>query len=77
MSVAELIPSNLADEAKVRRKELAEWLGVTVATIAAWEAEGRLPKPRRVGPKTLIYNLGEVRAALRKLDEEPKRRKAK
>lgn len=71
MAFAELIPAHLPDTEKVGARVVAEWLGVTVTTVKAWAKEGRLPQPHRLGPRKSYFLIGELRVALRKL-EEPK-----
>jgi hypothetical protein len=68
MTVTELIPPNLGDNEKVSPGIVAEWLGVSPATVKAWSRVGRLPPPIRLGPRTAYYLIGELRAALARMD---------
>ena len=71
MSLADLVPKDLPDAAKVKVKQVAEWLGITDSTVTVWEKNGRLPKLHRLGPRTSYFLAGELRAALNKLEEKP------
>jgi predicted DNA-binding transcriptional regulator AlpA len=70
MVAAALIPPELGDNEKVSPGIVAGWLGVSRTTVKAWSADGRLPPPVRLGPRTQYYLVGELRAALARLDTE-------
>lgn len=38
--------------------------GVSRATVWRWVAAGRIPAPRKIGPATTVWNVGELRADL-------------
>jgi excisionase family DNA binding protein len=50
--------------------EVAEYLRVTVRTLATWRAEGRGPRPLRVG-RGIRYRRSDVDAWLERQAEEP------
>ncbi len=69
MKGPDLIPPHRADHEIMRTAEVAKLLGVSPTTVANWSREGRLPKPIRLGTKTLAYNVGQLRAALLRLSQ--------
>lgn len=60
----------LPPSAQVPASTLAALLDVSQITIWRWSKTGRLPAPRKFGPGTTRWNVGEVRAALAKLGAE-------
>lgn len=64
MKLADLIPAGLKDEEVVKASDVARWLGVTTQTLIIWSAAGRLPARLQLGPRTNVYRIGELRAAL-------------
>jgi excisionase family DNA binding protein len=48
-------------------RTLAQWLGVSQATIWRWVRSGRLPSPQKLGENTTRFQVGAVRAALAKM----------
>lgn len=58
----------LPASAQVPAKTLATLLDVSTMSIWRMAKDGRLPKPRKLGPNTTRWTVGEVRAALAKLN---------
>jgi predicted DNA-binding transcriptional regulator AlpA len=58
----------LNGEVFVRARRLAEILSVNRATVWRWSRAGRLPKPHRIGPGTVVWRLADVYKALDRLD---------
>lgn len=54
----------LPDSARLRVKSVAAVVGVGVATIWRWVSEGRFPAPRKIGPNTTVWSVGQVRGFL-------------
>ena len=75
MTLEEMIPAELPDDARVRVNEVAEWLGVGVHCVYKWAKNGRLPQLYKLGPRTQFFLVGEIRESLRKLEEQPKKRR--
>jgi len=55
---------SLPDSAEVRLPTVAALFGISKATAWRWSRAGRLPAPRRHGPRTTSWNVGELRAVL-------------
>jgi len=51
--------------------DLAEWFAVSPRTIHNWTRQGILPRPKRISPRKQLWNVEEVRAALKRLEEDP------
>ena len=51
----------LSDSAHVRRRIVAGWLDVSLATLYRWEAKGLITARVKIGGATL-YNVGLLRA---------------
>lgn len=58
---------NLPDAAQARVPTVAALIDASIPTVWRMAAEGRLPKPRRIGKKHTAWNVGELRAALKAL----------
>jgi prophage regulatory protein len=54
----------------IRPLEIAENLGVDVATIWRWVKAGILPKPFRPTQRTTVFDAEQVQAALDKMQAE-------
>lgn len=54
---------SLPDSANVRIKVVTALYGVGSATVWRWVQSGRLPKPRKIGPNTTAWRVGELRRA--------------
>lgn len=54
----------LPDAAHVRLPTVKALLGVSQASIWRGVAAGKIPKPRKLTPKTSAWNVGELRAFL-------------
>lgn len=55
---------NLPDSAYIRLPVLKRLYGVSSATIWRGVKAGRIPKPRKLSPRTTCWNVGELRQAL-------------
>ena len=58
-----LTPSTFlpADDAFVRARECAAFLGIGLSTWWAWVKNGRVDRPIKLGPKTSVWQAGYVR----------------
>lgn len=67
---SELIPEaltqfdHLPDSAYIRLPVIKRLYGVSSATIWRGVKAGRIPKPRKLSPRTTCWNVGELRQAL-------------
>jgi predicted DNA-binding transcriptional regulator AlpA len=52
---------SLPDSAHVRQKDVEGLLGVSGATVWRWVRTGRLPQPRKLGPRITAWNVGDLR----------------
>jgi predicted DNA-binding transcriptional regulator AlpA len=52
---------SLPDSAHVRQKDVEGLLGVSGATVWRWVRTGRLPAPKKLGPRTTAWNVGDLR----------------
>src|SRR5262245_60427889 len=50
--------------------ELARWFGVSPRTVVNWSKQGILPRPLRISPRKTLWNVEQVREALKRLEEE-------
>lgn len=53
----------LPDSAYVRLPVVAALRGISHMTVWRWSRCGRLPAPRKIGPKVTAWNVGELRRA--------------
>lgn len=66
---ARAIPASLAqfddlpDSASVRLPVVAALNGISAPTVWRWVKAGRLPAPRKAGPNTTVWSVGELRRA--------------
>lgn len=52
-------------QAAMRAKQTAEYVGVSVATVWRWTKERHdFPRPRRIGPNTVVWMRGDLDAFL-------------
>lgn len=58
----------LPNSAHVRLPVVAALFGCSPATIWRRVAEGRLPKPKRFGPRMSAWSVAELRAALASME---------
>jgi len=65
------IPAHLKDSDVLKATELAAMLGVQSKTIARWSRWGLLPQPSRLSRRILRYSVGQVRAALVRMNSSP------
>ncbi len=54
----------LPDSAHVRLPIVAQLFSIGPATVWRWSKEGRLPAPKKLGPATTAWNVGELRRTL-------------
>lgn len=52
------------DAAHVRVHVVATIYGVSVPTVWRWARDGRIPSPRKLGPGTTVWNVGDLRRDL-------------
>lgn len=69
MSIPSQIPSEpsfdaLPNAAHVRLRMVATLYGTSPSNVWRWVKEGRIPKPRKLGPQTTVWNVGDLRRAL-------------
>jgi hypothetical protein len=50
-----------ADEARLRARQAAVFLNISDPTLRAWRSQGIGPPWSRVGPKLVVYKLGDLR----------------
>jgi predicted DNA-binding transcriptional regulator AlpA len=55
----------LPDSANVRTPIVRGLFGISTMTVLRWSKSGRLPTPKKIGPRTVGWNVGELRRALR------------
>ncbi|MBY0235031.1 MAG: AlpA family phage regulatory protein [Burkholderiaceae bacterium] len=54
---------DLPDSANVRLPIVAALKGISAPTVWRWVKSGRIPAPRKLGPNTTAWNVGELRRA--------------
>ncbi|PTQ68368.1 AlpA family transcriptional regulator [Nitrosomonas oligotropha] len=54
----------LPDTANVRQPVVQGLYGCSAASVWRGVKDGRIPKPRKLSPRTTCWNVGELRAAL-------------
>lgn len=54
---------DLPDSASVRLPVVAALNGISAPTVWRWVKAGRLPAPKKLGPNTTAWNVGELRRA--------------
>ncbi len=59
----------LPDSAQVRQPTVEALFGISNATVWRRVGNGLLPKPRKFGPRTTTWNVGELRAVLNGVKE--------
>lgn len=55
---------DLPDEAYVRLHTVADLFAASPASVWRWSRQGRIPRPRKLGPAVTAWNVGELRRAL-------------
>jgi predicted DNA-binding transcriptional regulator AlpA len=50
---------------QIDSEQVAQILGVTVATVRAWRTQGRIPKGTRISHRKVRWNLHEIEAFAR------------
>lgn len=56
--------NELPPDANVRASVLAVLFACSEVTIWRWAAAGKLPAPRKLGPRITAWNVGQIREAL-------------
>lgn len=69
MAPSSLIPVDAPEY--VRAGVLARWFKVSPVTVWRWVELRILPEPMRLGPRTIWFNVAEVRAALERDPQPP------
>lgn len=64
MQTLSVIPPDLQDSQMVKTADVARWFKVSQKTIYSWSMAGRLPLPIRLGPRTTLFNVGQLRDAV-------------
>lgn len=54
---------DLPDSASVRLPVVAALNGISAPTVWRWVKAGRIPAPKKLGPNTTAWNVGELRRA--------------
>lgn len=54
----------LPDSAHVRLPIVAPLFSTSTATVWRWVKSGRLPAPKKLGPNTTAWNVGELRRVM-------------
>lgn len=54
----------LPDSAFVRLPTVADLIDSSGATVWRWVKAGRLPAPKKLGPQSVAWNVGELRRAM-------------
>lgn len=54
----------LPNAAHVRLPVVATLYATSPSNVWRWVKEGRIPKPRKLGPQTTVWNVGDLRRAL-------------
>lgn len=57
---------NLPDAAHVRLPMVATLYATSPSNVWRWVRDGLIPQPRKLGPQTTVWNVGELRRALAK-----------
>lgn len=52
---------SLPDSANVRLPIVAALNGISAPTVWRWVKAGRIPNPKKLGPNTTAWNVGELR----------------
>lgn len=67
---AALRKPELADDTVLSPKDVVRLTGISLATIKRMLTDGRFPKPLRLSPRRIGWPAGEVKAWLRRLDDQ-------
>jgi predicted DNA-binding transcriptional regulator AlpA len=57
---------SLPDSANARAPVVAALFGISEPSVWRWSKSGRLPKPKKIGVRVTVWNVGELRQAQRK-----------
>lgn len=55
----------LPDTANVRQPVVEALFACSASTVWRWSKKGILPAPRKLAPRVTVWNVGELRAALK------------
>ena len=67
-AAAPILPSD--PHAFVRPAEVAKYLGIGKSTLWRWIAEGKLERPKKLGPQMSVFTAGYIRQVQRELIAE-------
>lgn len=54
----------LSDQAFVRLPVVMELFSTSASNVWRWVKKGIIPRPRKLGPQTTVWNVGDLRKAL-------------
>ncbi|MBU2043386.1 MAG: AlpA family phage regulatory protein [Alphaproteobacteria bacterium] len=54
----------LSDRAFVRLPVVAELYSTSASNVWRWVKRGIIPQPKKLGPQTTVWNVGELRRSL-------------
>lgn len=54
----------LSDQAFVRLPVVMELFSTSASNVWRWVKKGIIPRPRKLGPQTTVWNVGELRRTL-------------
>ena len=60
----------LPDAGFVRLPIVATLFATSPSNVWRWVKQGLIPKPRKLGPQTTVWNVGEIRKALREVGNQ-------
>ena len=58
------------DQDYYRKKQVAQLLGISESTVVRWVARNILPQPFQMGPNRVVWDKGELEAAIIKLKHD-------
>jgi len=61
------VSTDLPAEGFVRKPVVLAVFGMTKTTLHRWIAEKRFPAPKRLGPATVAWDVGELRAHMEQI----------
>lgn len=58
---------SLSDQAFVRLPVVVELYSTSPSNVWRWVKRGIIPQPKKLGPQTTVWNVGELRRSLAKV----------